>query len=269
MLAYLISALKHLSLSKCFRWRPKSKVKGVRMRITLLTSAEIDCHYLSNCRPLVALASWFWFRKRPKLNKLMLFWEVAFWSDTSNFPVSSHFPKMTLRYTILESLPFHDAYAHAEHSQISDLTGRDSTKQQNMLLPFVCGNATEQKPVKFETIHTPPTICFRRLLWTNKKYLRISILVWAINWQPLRPPSLQTRPNRRLICFRSARFAWSILQPRKLRSTTGPRSSRMGSRGPTTMIRSQATAMSWSAWTRQRQLLNSWTDSPWMTSMMR
>ena len=104
MLAYLISALKHLSLSKCFRWRPKSKVKGVRMRITLLTSAENDCHYLSNCRPLVALASWFWFRKRPKLNKLMLFWEVAFWSDTSNFPVSSHFPKMTLRYTILESL---------------------------------------------------------------------------------------------------------------------------------------------------------------------
>ena len=73
MLAYLISALKHLSLSKCFRWRPKSKVKGVRMRITLLTSAEIDCHYLSNCRPLVALASWFWFRKRPKLSKLMLF----------------------------------------------------------------------------------------------------------------------------------------------------------------------------------------------------
>ena len=73
MLAYLISALKHLSLSKCFRWRPKSKVKGVRMRITLLTSAENECRYLSNCRPLVALASWFWFRKRPKLSKLMLF----------------------------------------------------------------------------------------------------------------------------------------------------------------------------------------------------
>ena len=123
----------------------------------------------------------------------------SFWSDTSNFPVSSHFPKMTLRYTILESLPFHDAYAHAEHSQISDLTGRDSTKQQNMLLPFVCGNATEQKPVKFETIHTPPTICFRRLLWTNKKYLRISLLVWAINWQPIKasksPNSTQSKAH--------------------------------------------------------------------------
>ena len=143
MLAYLISALKHLSLSKCFRWRPKSKVKGVRMRITLLTSAEIDCHYLSNCRPLVALASWFWFRKRPKLS--------------------------------------------------------NSTKQQNMLLPFVCGNATEQKPVKFETIHTPTTICFRRLLWTNKKYLRISLLVWAINWQPIKasksPNSTQSKAH--------------------------------------------------------------------------